>query len=66
MQTVLADLFGEIPTAVAIEAQTSQRVRDRAAGLSLYIPKTASIPPLGSLAAPAVARAAPQNTYFGD
>lgn len=66
MQAILGDLFGETPAAEAIKAQTSQRVSDRASGVSLYIPKTASIPPLGSLAAPAAARSAPSNTYFGD
>ncbi|HMN39058.1 MAG TPA: nucleotidyltransferase [Hyphomicrobium sp.] len=66
MQAILADLFGETPAAEAIKAQTSQRVADRASGVSLYIPRSASVPPLGSLAVPAIARAAPGNTYFGD
>jgi hypothetical protein len=66
MQEILSDLFGEKPTGAAIEQQVRQRVTDRAAGVSLYVPRSTVIPPLGALAAPSIARAAPSNTFFGD
>lgn len=66
MQAILGDLFGENPTGAAVRQLGEQRVRDRQGGVSLYIPGAAAIPPLGTIAAPAVARAAPRNTYFGE
>lgn len=66
MQEILADLFGEKPTGAAIEQQVQQRASDRSAGVSLYVPRSTVIPPLGAMAAPAIARAAPRNTFFGD
>jgi hypothetical protein len=66
MQEILSDLFGEKPTGAAIEQQVRQRVSDRSAGGSLYVPRSTVVPPLGALAAPSIARAAPRNTFFGD
>jgi len=66
MQEILSDLFGEKPTGAAIEQQVRQRVSDRNSGVSLFVPRTAAVPPLGTMAAPAIARAAPRNTFFGD
>jgi hypothetical protein len=66
MEVILADLFGEKPTGAAIAEQVKQRMADRKAGTSLYIPHAATIPPLGTVAAPAIARVAPGNTHFGD
>ena len=42
MQEILSDLFGEKPTGAAIEQQVRQRVTDRNAGVSLFVPRTAA------------------------
>lgn len=66
MQEILFDLFGEKPSGEAIDQQVRQRIADRAAGISLYVPRSTVIPPLGSAAAPATARPVPRSTFFGD
>lgn len=66
IQAILEDLFGEKPARDAAGQPAEQRIKDRAAGISLYMPRTASIPALGAVAAPASARRMPRNTFFGD
>jgi hypothetical protein len=67
MQRVLEDLFGERAAGDAVRAYTGQIVRDDAAGRSLHIPRTGSVPALGStVAATSVVRPTPGNTFYGE
>jgi hypothetical protein len=67
MQRVLQDLFGERAAGDAVRAYTGQINRDDAAGRSLHIPRTGSVPALGStVAAPSIVRPTPRNTFYGD
>jgi hypothetical protein len=67
MQRVLEDLFGERAAGDAVRAYTGQHVSNDVAGRSLHIPRTGSIPALGSaVVAPSIVRPTPRNTFFGD
>ena len=66
MLHVLERLFGERPARGAYETYIGQHIRDTGRSSSLHIPGRGAIPALGSLAAPATARATPAHTKFGD
>ena len=66
MQRILEDLFGERPARDAIHKYMDQHVSDNQTGKALHILRTGSIPALGSAAMPAIARATPKSTPFGD
>jgi len=66
MRRLLERLFGERPAAEAVAAFMGQHVQDNLETKSLYLPGTGGVPALGSVAAPAVARAMPRSTPFGD
>jgi hypothetical protein len=67
MQRVLESLFGERAAGDAVRAYTGQIVSDDAAGRSLHIPRSGSVPALGStVVAPSVIRPTPRNTFYGD
>jgi len=66
MRRILEDLFGERPAAEAVRKYTGQHDKDNIAGKSVHILRTGSIPALGSVAAPAVARPTPRSSPWGD
>ena len=66
MLKVLEKLFGEKPARDAYEGFIRQQREDLFAGKNVHIPKVGAIAALGSLAAPASARATPYHTDFGD
>ncbi len=66
MQRILEDLFGERPARDAIRKYMNRHVTDYKADKAVHILRTGSIPALGSVAAPAIARATPKSTPFGD
>lgn len=66
MLGVLERLFGERPARGAYENYIGQHVRDAGRSSGLHIPGRGAIPALGSLAAPATARATPAHTKFGE
>lgn len=66
MQRILEDLFGERPVRGAIGKYMEQHDSDNKSGASMHVLRTGSIPALGSLAAPSIARATPRSTPFGD
>jgi hypothetical protein len=66
MQRVLEDLFGERAAGDAVRAYTGQIVRDDAAGRSLHIPRTGSVPALGSTVVAPSVRPTPGNTFYGE
>jgi hypothetical protein len=66
MLRVLERLFGERPARGAYEDYIGQHVRDAGRSSSLHIPGRGAVPALGSLAAPATARATPAHTKFGE
>ncbi len=67
MQRVLEDLFGERAAGDAVRAYSGQIIRDDQAGRSLHIPRTGSVPALGStVVAPSIVRPTPGNTFYGD
>jgi hypothetical protein len=66
MQRILEDLFGERPVRDAVRKYMDQHVSDNEAGKGFHILRTGSVPALGSAAAPAIARATPRSSPFGD
>ena len=67
MRKILEDLFGERPARAAIDRYIEQHEADRRAGQGVHVPRTGAIPALGAgVAAPAVMRATPRNTFYGD
>jgi len=66
MQRILEGLFGERPARDAVPKYTGQHVNDNQTGKSLYVPRSGSIPALGSAAVPTAARAIPRSSPFGD
>lgn len=66
MRRILNDLFGEKPALSAIEAFMKRQVNDNNSGSGFYIPGSGTVPALGSIAAPSVAKAVPRSTPFGD
>lgn len=66
MLKVMERLFGEKPARDAYEGFIRQQREDLFAGKNVHIPKVGAIAALGSLAAPASARATPYHTDFGD
>ncbi len=66
MQRILEDLFGERPARDAVRKYMDQHVSDNQIGKGLHVPRTGIIPALGSAAAPAIAKAMPKSTPFGD
>jgi hypothetical protein len=66
MQRVLEELFGERLARDAVRKYTDQHVSDDRAGRGFHIPRSGSIPALGSVAVPATARATPKSSPWGD
>lgn len=66
MQLILEGLFGERPAREAVRKYTGQHVNDNDAGKSFHIPRSGSIPALGSMAVPAAARATPRSSPWGE
>lgn len=66
MRRILEDLFGERAAGDAIRKYTDRHNQDNIAGKSVHILHTGSIPALGSMAAPAVARTTPKSSPWGD
>lgn len=68
MQRILEGLFGERPTREAVRSYMDQHVRDNDAGTAVHLPRTGTIPALGSAAvfAPSITRTTPKSTPFGD
>jgi len=66
MQRFLEELFGVRPARDAIKKYTDQQISDNNAGSGFHIPRSGSIPALGSLAVPATARPMPKSSPWGD
>ena len=66
MLRILQRLFGERPARSAYENYIDQHIRDTGRSSSLHVPGRGAAPALGSLAAPATARATPAHTKFGE
>jgi hypothetical protein len=66
MQHILEGLFGERPARDAVRKYTGQYVDDNNAGKGFHILREGSIPALGSVAVPAMARPTPRSSPWGD
>jgi hypothetical protein len=66
MQRILEGLFGERPARDAVRKYMDQHVSDNDAGKGFHVLRTGSVPALGSIAAPSIARATPKSSPFGD
>jgi hypothetical protein len=66
MQIFLEGLFGERPARDAVKKYTDQHISDNDAGMGFHVPRSGSIPALGSLAVPATARPTPKSSPWGD
>ncbi|WP_409562716.1 nucleotidyltransferase [Hyphomicrobium sp. MC8b] len=66
MRGVLEKLFGEKPASDAITAYVDRFRQDGLENKASYLPGTGTVPALGTLATPAIARAIPKSTPYGD
>jgi len=66
IRKTLERLFGERPANDAVRAFMDRHVRDNDSNRAVHIISTGSVPALGSLATPALARPTPKSSPFGD